>query len=163
MRLLFFAIITMTGIGSWNRRRKPRVCHLQNQNGIVTPPLPLNAIVAQRGASVGMPHKYYWRRKSGGGDKKSSLFGKASIADGIPPAAENGRTRAPFWFAGKRLASFAPAIPHRTGSARRNIWTYSICKLGSKLENEKNLGVRKRKNYNYRLWLGRCDRSQRIF
>ena len=29
----------------------------------------------------------------------------ASIADGIPPAAENGRTRAPFWFAGKRLAS----------------------------------------------------------
>ena len=124
MRLLFFAIITMTGIGSWNRRRKPRVCHLQNQNGIVTPPLPLNAIVAQRGASVGMPHKYYWRRKSGGGDKKSSLFGKASIADGIPPAAENGRTRAPFWFAGKRLASFAPAIPHRTGSARR---FFGIC------------------------------------
>ena len=63
---------------------------------------------------MGMPHKYYWRRKSGGGDKKSSLFGKASIADGIPPAAENGRTRAPFWFAGKRLASFAPAIPQLT-------------------------------------------------
>ena len=27
---------------------------------------------------------------------KSLPFGKASIADGIPPAAENGRTRAPF-------------------------------------------------------------------
>jgi hypothetical protein len=36
----------------------------------------LNAIVAQRGASVGIPHKYYWQRKSGGGDKKSSLLGR---------------------------------------------------------------------------------------
>ena len=48
----------------------------------------------------------------------------ASIANGVPFAAENGRTRAPFWFAGKRLASFAPAIPHRTGSARR---FFGIC------------------------------------
>ena len=48
----------------------------------------------------------------------------ASIAVGIPPASEIGRTRAPFWFAGKRLASFAPAIPHRTGSARR---FFGIC------------------------------------
>jgi len=31
--------------------------------------------------------------------------GKASIACGIPPAAENGRPRATLWFAGKRLAS----------------------------------------------------------
>ena len=38
------------------------------------------------------------------GDKSRSER-PASIADGIPPAAENGRTRAPFWFAGKRLAS----------------------------------------------------------
>jgi len=36
----------------------------------------LNAVVAQRGASVGIPHKYYWQRKSGGGDKKSSLLGR---------------------------------------------------------------------------------------
>ena len=59
-----------------NTRRKLRVCRLQNQNGIVTPPLPLNAVVAQRGASVGIPHKYYWQRKSGGSDKKSSLLGR---------------------------------------------------------------------------------------
>ena len=56
--------------------RKPLVCRPQSENGIVTPPLPLNAIVAQRGASVGIPHKYYWQRKSGGGDKKSSLLGR---------------------------------------------------------------------------------------
>jgi len=36
----------------------------------------LNAVVAQRGASVGIPHKYFWRRKSGGGYKKSSLWGR---------------------------------------------------------------------------------------
>ena len=59
-----------------NRHRKPLFSRLQNQNGIATPPLPLNAVVAQRGASVGIPHKYYWQRKSGGGDKKSSLLGR---------------------------------------------------------------------------------------
>ena len=80
MRLLFFAIITMTGnvYGSIirNTRKKPLFSRLQSKNGITTPPLPLNAFVAQRGASVGIPHKYYWQRKSGGGDKKSSLLGR---------------------------------------------------------------------------------------
>ena len=59
-----------------NRRKGHPFCRLQSENGIATLPLPLNAIVAQRGASVGIPHKYYWQRKSGGGDKKSSLLGR---------------------------------------------------------------------------------------
>jgi len=64
-------------------RRKPLFSRLQNQNGIVTPPLPLNAVVAQRGASVGIPHKYYGQRKSGGGDKKSSLLGRQASQTAI--------------------------------------------------------------------------------
>lgn len=36
-----------------NTRKKPLVCRPQSENGIVTPPLPLNAVVAQRGASLG--------------------------------------------------------------------------------------------------------------
>ena len=124
MRLLFFAIITMTGIGSWNTRRKPLVCRLQNQNGIATPPLPLNAVVAQRGASLGIYQREKKRTNLRCGSRSARPARPASIANGVPFAAENGRTRAPFWFAGKRLASFAPAIPHRTGSARR---FFGIC------------------------------------
>ena len=59
-----------------NTRKKPLFSRLQSENGITTPLLPLKAVVAQRGASVGIPHKYYWQRKSGGGDKKSSLLGR---------------------------------------------------------------------------------------
>ena len=92
-------------------QKAPFSC-LQNPDGIVTPPLPLNAVVAQRGASLGI----YQRKKNGQcrGDKSRSAR-PASIADGIPPAAENGRTRAPFWFAGKRLASNRP--PFHIGRA----------------------------------------------
>ena len=104
-----------------NRRKGHPFCRLQSENGIVTPPLPLNVIVAQRGASWGI----YQREKKRTNLRCESRSARpASIADGIPPAAENGRTRPPFWFAGKRLASFAPAIPHRTGSARR---FFGIC------------------------------------
>ena len=165
MRLLFFAIITMTGNVQGaiirNTRRKPRVCHLQNQNSIVTPPLPLNAIVAQRGASVGIPHKYYWQREKWRRRQKVFPFGKASIANGVPFAAENGRTRAPFWFAGKRLASFAPAIPHRTGSARRKIGECRICKLGSKISFIQKYGVKILKSAHQRLYLGKYGWRQR--
>jgi len=51
----------------------------------------LNAVVAQRGASVGIPHKYYWQRKSGGGDKKSSLLGRqaSQTAFRLPLKREN--------------------------------------------------------------------------
>ena len=59
-----------------NTRRKPFFSRPRNENGIATLPLPLNAVVAQCGASVGIPHKYYGQRKSGGGDKKSSLLGR---------------------------------------------------------------------------------------
>jgi len=62
----------------------------------------LNAIVAQRGASWGI----YQREKNRTNLRCGSRSERpASIANGVPPAAENGRTRAPFWFAGKRLAS----------------------------------------------------------
>ena len=85
-----------------NRRKGHPFCRLQNENGIITPPLPLNAVVAQRGASWGI----YQREKKRTNLRCGSRSPRpASIADGIPPAAENGRTRAPFWFAGKRLAS----------------------------------------------------------
>ena len=92
MRLLFFAIIIMTGIGSWNTRRKPLFSRPQSENGIATPPLPLNAVVAQRGASWGI----YQRKKRTNLRCGSRSERPASIADGIPFAAENGRTRAPF-------------------------------------------------------------------
>ena len=150
MRLLFFAIITMTGIGSWNTCRKPRVCRPQSGNGIAAPPLPLKAVVAQRGASWGGYHTNTMGREKVAAVTKSLPFWEGKHRRRRSACRWNGRTRAPFWFAGKRLASFAPAIPHRTGSARRKIGECRICKLGSKLENEKNLGVRKRKNYNYR-------------
>jgi len=112
MCLLFFAMIIMTGIGSWNRRRKPLFSCSQSENGIATPPLPLNAIVAQRGASWGI----YQRKKNGQcRGTKSRSARPASIANGVPFAAENGRTRAPFGFAGKRLASNRP--PFHIGRA----------------------------------------------
>ena len=68
--------VTILGTGIRNARRKPQVCRPQSKNGIAIPLLPLKAIVAQRGVSVGIPHKYYGQRKSGGGDKKSSLLGR---------------------------------------------------------------------------------------
>ena len=44
-------------------------------------------IVAQRGASVAIPHRYYRRRKKWRYPRKSALEKPASIAAGIPPAA----------------------------------------------------------------------------
>ena len=87
MRLLFFAIITVTGIGNWNRHKKPLVCRLQNENGIVTPLLPLNAIVAQRGASWGIYQREKKRTKLRCGSRSER---PASIANGVPFAAETG-------------------------------------------------------------------------
>ena len=91
MRLLFFAIITVTGnvYGSiiLNTRRKPLVCRPQSENGIVTPPLPLNAVVAQRGASWGI----YQREKKRTNLRCGSRSARpASIANGVPFAAETG-------------------------------------------------------------------------
>ena len=96
-----------------NTRKKSLFSRLQNQNGIVTPPLPLNAVVAQRGASCGI----YQREKKRTNLRCGSRSARpASIANGVPFAAENGRTRAPFWFAGKRLASNRQPI--HIGSAK---------------------------------------------
>ena len=70
-----------------NTRRESRVCRLQNQNGIVIPPAPTEAVVAQRGASVGII-QVSEKRKSW---RYGSRFARpASIAVGIPPAAETG-------------------------------------------------------------------------
>ncbi len=82
--------------------QKAPFCRLQSENGIVTPPLPLNAVVAQRGASWGIYQREKKRTNLRCGSRSER---PASIANGVPFAAENGRTRAPFWFAGKRLAS----------------------------------------------------------
>ena len=111
----------MSGTIIRNTHRKPQVCRPQSENGIAAPPLPLKAVVAQRGASWVV---YQRQKKRTNLRCGSRLTETASTANGVPFAAENGRTRAPFWFAGKRLASFAPAIPHRTGSARR---FFGIC------------------------------------
>ena len=124
MCLLFSAIITMAGIGSWNRHRKSLFSRLQNPNGIVYPTSPVERGCRATWSECGEITQILLAEKKWRRWQKVFPFGKASIADGIPPAAENGRTRAPFWFAGKRLASFAPAIPHRTGSARRY---FGIC------------------------------------
>ena len=106
-----------------NTRKKPLFSRLQNPNGIVTPPLPLKAVVAQRGASVGIPHNYCWQRKSGGGDKKSSLLGRqaSQTAFRLPLKREN---PCPFLVCRKKAGVKPPTIPHRTGSARR---FFGIC------------------------------------
>ena len=70
-----------------NRRKGHPFCRLQSENGIATPPLPLNAIVAQRGASWGI----YQREKKRTNLRCGSRSARpASIADGIPPSAETG-------------------------------------------------------------------------
>ena len=70
-----------------NRRKGHPFCRLQSENGIVTTPLPLNAVVAQRGASWGI----YQREKKRTNLRCGSRSARpASIADGIPPAAETG-------------------------------------------------------------------------
>ena len=70
-----------------NRRKGHPFCRLQSENGIVIPPLPLNAVVAQRGASWGI----YQREKNRTNLRCGSRSKRpASIADGIPPAAETG-------------------------------------------------------------------------
>ena len=105
MRLLFFAMINHGSNHVRNdypkHAQKPLFSRLQNPDGIVTPPLPLNAVVAQRGASVGIPHKYYGQRKSGGGDKKSSLLGRqaSQTAFRLPLKREN---PCPFWVCRKK-------------------------------------------------------------
>ena len=70
-----------------NRRRKPLVCRPQSENGIVTPPLPLNAVVAQRGASVGVYQREKKRTNLRCGSRSER---PASIANGVPFAAETG-------------------------------------------------------------------------
>ena len=71
-----------------NRRKGHPFCRLQSENGITTPPLPLNAVVAQCGASWGI----YQREKNRTNLRCGSRSARpASIANGIPPAAENGR------------------------------------------------------------------------
>ena len=68
-------------------RRKPLFSCPQSENGIVTPPFPLKAVVAQRGASWGI----YQREKNRTNLRCWSRSARpASIADGIPPAAETG-------------------------------------------------------------------------
>ena len=74
----------------------------QSENGITTPPLPLNAIVAQRGASWGI----YQREKNGQcrGTKVGPQDRQASQTAFRLPL-KTGEPVPPFWFAGKRLAS----------------------------------------------------------
>ncbi len=106
----------------------------------------MNAIVAQRGASVGtiqVPEN----EKVGGDGSRSAR--PASIAVGVPPAAEIGRTRAPFQFAGKRLASnrqpihLGRAVPAEIsenaaiGNWRQKLKVRKI--LGSKYEKAPNI------------------------
>lgn len=70
-----------------NRHRKPLFSRLQNQNGIATPPLPLNAVVAQRGVSWGI----YQREKNRTNLRCGSRSARpASIANGVLFAAETG-------------------------------------------------------------------------
>ena len=70
-----------------NRRKGHPFCRLQSENGIVTPPLPLNAVVAQRGASWGI----YQREKKRTNLRCGSRSARpASIANGFPFAAETG-------------------------------------------------------------------------
>ena len=70
-----------------NRRKGHPFCRPQSENGIVTPPLPLNAVVAQRGASWGI----YQREKNRTNLRCGSRSARpASIAVGIPLAAETG-------------------------------------------------------------------------
>ncbi len=64
-------------------RRFCRRCQIR----VVILPAAVKAVVAQRGASVAIPHRYYRQRRKVVAVTKIFPSGKASIAAGIPPAA----------------------------------------------------------------------------
>ena len=82
MRVTVFAV---HGDGI-HTHKSARFCR-RHTNRVVNPPAAVKAVVAQRGASVAIPHKYYRRRKKWRYPRKSALEKPASIAAGIPPAA----------------------------------------------------------------------------
>ena len=57
------------------------------RNRVVIPTAAVDAVVAQRGASVAIPHRYYRLRENRLYPRKINPTGLASIATGIPPAA----------------------------------------------------------------------------
>ena len=73
--------------GDGKTAHKTRRFYRRQRNRVVIPPAPTEAIVAQRGASGAIPHRYYWQRKKVAVVTKIFPSGKASIAAGIPPAA----------------------------------------------------------------------------
>jgi len=82
MRVTVFAV---HGDGI-HTHKSARFCR-RHTNRVVNPPAAVKAVVAQRGASVAIPHKYYRRRKKWRYPRKSALEKPASIAAGIPHAA----------------------------------------------------------------------------
>jgi len=77
--------ITLSGDGKTTHKTHRFCRRYRNRTG--TPPEPTEAIVAQRGASVAIPHRYYRQRRKVAVVTKIFPSGKASIAAGIPPAA----------------------------------------------------------------------------
>ena len=71
---------------SKNAHKNAHLCR-RNRNRIVIPPAAVKAIVAQRGASVAILHRYYRQREKWRYQGKIGSEKPASIAAGIPPAA----------------------------------------------------------------------------
>ena len=111
----------MSGTIIRNTHRKPQVCRPQSENGIAAPPLPLKAVVAQRGASWVV---YQRQKKRTNLRCGSRLTETASIADGVPPAAETGEP-VPLFDSQVKIRSYsAPGCLPRTGKACRKIGIY---------------------------------------
>ena len=68
------------------RHKNAQICR-RYRNRVVIPPAAVKAVVAQRGASVAIPHRYYRQRRKVAVVTKIFPSWKASIAAGIPPAA----------------------------------------------------------------------------
>ncbi len=154
-----------------NTRREPRVCRLQNQNSIVTPPPALNAIVAQRGANVGII-QVSEKRKSWRYGSRSAR--PASIADGIPPAAETGEPVPLFGLQVKGWRHLRPPFHIGRAVPAEMSENAEIGNWGQKLKVRKILGSKDEKSSRQRLYIGkygwcqrakawRCDQSQSIF
>ena len=124
-----------------NTRKKSLFSRLQNQNGIVTPPLPLNAVVAQRGASCGI----YQREKKRTNLRCGSRSARpASIANGVPFAAETGEPVPLFGLQEKGWRQTASQFTSARQS-RPNNRRMRILQIGFKIRNEEKSWCQKLK------------------